>query len=170
MISENDIFFVVVDIFLFFEKLFVVLLLINAFVCFLDLLQSSGSLCFFDILSFKFFILDAFKSVEILSVQLIQLGLNPLDGFLDFWNDHELESIYSSIGKLEFSLESGELCLQRSNVYEKAQIFLILLLGFHDSLTTSSESEDAATIITVFRSIQNERWLHYTSHILDRNV
>jgi hypothetical protein len=47
-------------------------------------------LCCLFLLLLLFLILDAFKSIEIFSVELIKLSFNPLDGGLEMRDDNEL--------------------------------------------------------------------------------
>lgn len=126
---------------------------------------SGGNFGFFFLLGLFLFVLDALKSIEILSIQLIELTFNPLDSPIDLWDDDELKGIYSSGRDLDDSLDGDVLSLVGSNLDEELQVSSEGLLGLHDGLTTTSQTDHGVVIILV-QALDHEGWLLDTCNVL----
>ena len=105
--------------------------------------------------------------------QLIELSLDPLDGVLDLGYDDELESIYSTVGDLDHTLDGNELSLERSNLDQELEISCEAIFCFHDGLTTTCHA-DHRVVIAVADATEVEGWLLHTGNVLggdsDSNV
>lgn len=108
--------------------------------------------------------MHALQSVEVLSIKLVQLTLDPLDRVLDLWDDNELQGVYSSVCNFNHSVDGHELSLQRGNLNEKCKIFLEPIFGLHYCLASSSHADHL--IISSVKTSQMESWLLHTSNIL----
>lgn len=138
--SEDDILLFFFDLLLLVKEVLILLFFVDAIICLSGFLHLNGLLFFFFFLGLKLLVLHALKSIEVLSVQLVELGLNPLDGGLDPGQDDELEGIDSSVCELELLLYGHELSLQGGDLHEEFQVILEFFLSFHDSLTTTSDT------------------------------
>ena len=96
-LSENDILVIVILVLVLrLEEFLVCFLLVDFFALFLLLLLGCD-LGFFNLFCFELLVLYALKSIEIFSVKLIQLRINPLDDVIDTWEDDKLKCIYTSV-------------------------------------------------------------------------
>ena len=59
-------------------------------------------------------VLDLFQAVKLFSIQLIELGIDILDGVLRSWNDDMLNRIYSSVHHFNDFIQDDERCLKLS--------------------------------------------------------
>merc|ERR1711957_15070 len=120
------------------------------------------------LLFFKYglLILYALQSIEIFSFNFIKLTLDPLNGPFDFRDDDKLKSVYSSVRDLDYTLDSYELGLERSNHDEQLKILGVPIFCSCNSLTTSHHSKFIHFIILLLEASDNEGWLLDTGNVI----
>ena len=90
--------------------LLLLLLVLRCIALFLSL--SLSLFLLFNVLGLLLLVLHALQSVKVLSIEFVQLTLDPLNSTINLWDNDKLKSIYSTVCNLNNSLNCNVLGLK----------------------------------------------------------